>query len=144
MDLGPVVSMLGQGWNTEAPRVGRIDRAARRPCMMLAEARCLQPANDFLGNLEGAHRVHGWPIPLKAANVCAGIAGNTDLVDMLLELDKYALAPHTVPALPMASVLALRTASVLALRTALFSLWPRCAVLRSGCGCARVAEPNRR
>ena len=33
---------------------------------------CLQQANDFLGNLEGAHRVHGWSVPLRVTNTTIG------------------------------------------------------------------------
>ena len=33
---------------------------------------CLQTANDFLGNIEGAHRVHGWSVPLRVTNTTIG------------------------------------------------------------------------
>ena len=35
-------------------------------------ADCLESANAILGNLEGAHRVHGWPVPLRVTNVSFG------------------------------------------------------------------------
>ena len=31
-------------------------------------AGCTQTGNDLLGNLEGAHRVHGWPEPLRVVD----------------------------------------------------------------------------
>ena len=33
---------------------------------------CLDAPNAQLGNIEGAHRVHGWPVPLRVANLSVG------------------------------------------------------------------------
>lgn len=33
---------------------------------------CLDAANAFLGNIEGAHRVHGWSQPVRAIRTTAG------------------------------------------------------------------------
>lgn len=49
---------------------GRIQRheshARRRFALRMA---CLEAPNLQLGNIEGAHRVHGWPVPLRIVNI---------------------------------------------------------------------------
>ena len=43
---------------------------------------CLESGNAVLGNLEGAHRVHGWLVPLRVANVSLGAGVQAQLATL--------------------------------------------------------------
>ena len=41
---------------------------------IVAFGACIDRANEQLGNIEGAHRVHGWSVPLQVVNTTLGFS----------------------------------------------------------------------
>lgn len=59
---------------------------------------CLAAANAELGNIEGAHRVHGWPVPLRVVNTTSAfpMAALSDIGEPPYVFDAVSTQLHDV------------------------------------------------